>query len=166
MDAEVNRAPCEDPLLHDWLDSIQFVTLCAYKFRRRRHINLQEASARKTYLKTRDFEKHGYTEGCEGCRRMRTGGREVRPHNAQCRQRMEEQLNRLLARMSPRLRGEAERFRDLLALEGAGRREAQAAWQAAGFDESLRLRDERARHDASSALPHRHRLGLARPSVV
>ena len=51
-----------------------------------------ETSARKTYLKKRDFEKHGYTEGCEGCRRLRTGGMEARPHNSQCRARMEELL--------------------------------------------------------------------------
>ena len=51
-----------------------------------------ETNARKTYLKKRDFEKHGYTDGCEGCRRLRTGGMEARPHNSQCRTRMEELL--------------------------------------------------------------------------
>ena len=34
-----------------------------------------------------DFEKHGYTEGCEGCNRMQTGG-ERRSHTAKCRERM------------------------------------------------------------------------------
>merc|ERR1712237_210214 len=53
-----------------------------------------EHSARKTYLKKKDFEKHGFTEGCEGCKRMRAGGMDARPHSAQCRQRMEEQLKK------------------------------------------------------------------------
>ena len=51
-----------------------------------------ESVPRRTYLKPRDFEKHGYTEGCEGCRRVRTGGMGARPHTEQCRARMEEAL--------------------------------------------------------------------------
>merc|ERR1712051_420987 len=34
-----------------------------------------------------DFEKYGYTDGCEGCIRMQTGG-ERRSHTQQCRERM------------------------------------------------------------------------------
>ena len=51
-----------------------------------------ETAPRRTYLKARDFEKHGYTEGCEGCRRLRTGGMGARPHTETCRNRMEERL--------------------------------------------------------------------------
>ena len=35
----------------------------------------------------KDFDKHGYTPGCEGCRRMKDGG-ERRSHTAKCRERM------------------------------------------------------------------------------
>ena len=32
-----------------------------------------EIVSRRTYLKACDFQKHGWTEGCEGCRRLKTG---------------------------------------------------------------------------------------------
>ena len=51
-----------------------------------------EEGTRRTYLKKRDFEKHGYTDGCEGCRRLRTGGMGARPHTQECRDRLEEKL--------------------------------------------------------------------------
>ena len=56
--------------------------------------SLLEQHRKSVYLKIKDFEKHGFTEGCEGCKRLRAGGMDARPHNAQCRQRMEEQLKR------------------------------------------------------------------------
>ena len=40
----------------------------------------------------RDFDKHGYTEGCEGCIRMKHGG-ERRSHSAKCRDRMLKAMN-------------------------------------------------------------------------
>ena len=40
----------------------------------------------------RDFEKHGYTEGCEGCIRMKHGGKR-RSHSAKCRDRMMKAMN-------------------------------------------------------------------------
>ena len=48
-----------------------------------------ETEPRRTYLKARDFQKHGWTEGCEGCRRLKAGNMAARPHNEACRQRME-----------------------------------------------------------------------------
>ena len=48
-----------------------------------------EDGARRTYLKAKDFEKHGYSENCEGCRRLRTRGMGARPHTEECRSRME-----------------------------------------------------------------------------
>ena len=51
-----------------------------------------EPQCRRTYLKHRDFQEHGYTEGCEGCKRLRTGGMGARPHTEECRRRMEEIL--------------------------------------------------------------------------
>ena len=35
----------DDHLLHEWLHAKQFHTVCAYAFRRNRHINMQEACA-------------------------------------------------------------------------------------------------------------------------
>ena len=49
----------------------------------------QETESRKVYIKKVDFERHGYTEGCEGCRRMMTGSMTLRPHTRECRDRME-----------------------------------------------------------------------------
>ena len=48
-----------------------------------------ETEPRRTYLKARDFHKHGWTESCEGCRRLKAGNMGARPHNEACRQRME-----------------------------------------------------------------------------
>ena len=51
-----------------------------------------EGVPRRTYLKPRDFRKHGFSEDCEGCRRIKTGGMGNRPHTEECRARMEEVL--------------------------------------------------------------------------
>ena len=51
-----------------------------------------EEAGRRTYLKAKDFEKHGFTEGCEGCRRLKAGGMSARPHTEECRQRIEAKL--------------------------------------------------------------------------
>ena len=48
-----------------------------------------ESQYRRTYLKNRDFKEHGYTDGCEGCKRLRAGGMGARPHTEECRARME-----------------------------------------------------------------------------
>ena len=42
----------------------------------------------------KDFELHGYTQGCEGCSRLKTGGMEARPHTDTCRARIEEELEK------------------------------------------------------------------------
>jgi hypothetical protein len=52
----------------------------------------EEMNARRTYPKARDFEAHGYTNGCEGCRRQQAGGMKPRGHNDKCRERMEKLL--------------------------------------------------------------------------
>ena len=51
-----------------------------------------EETPRRVYLKPKDFVKHGYTEGWEGCRRLRTGNMSFRPHNEECRSRLEAAL--------------------------------------------------------------------------
>ena len=43
-----------------------------------------EEKARRLYLKKEDFEIHGYTQGCEGCRRRKTGGITARAHTEGC----------------------------------------------------------------------------------
>ena len=48
-----------------------------------------ESEPRRTYLKARDFCKHGWTAGCEGCRRLKAGNMGARPHTEECRRRME-----------------------------------------------------------------------------
>ena len=35
--------------------------------------NRAPETGRSVYFKREDFEKYGYTEGCEGCKRMRAG---------------------------------------------------------------------------------------------
>jgi hypothetical protein len=55
----------------------------------------KEQGPRKMYIKKRHFEKYGYTENCEGCRRLRAGGAMgLRPHTKQCRKRIEEEMAR------------------------------------------------------------------------
>ena len=47
---------------------------------------------RRTRLNPGDFEKHGYTVGCQGCEKLQAGSSERRNHSQQCRARMEEAL--------------------------------------------------------------------------
>ena len=51
-----------------------------------------EARPRGAYLKPKDVKEVGYTDDCEGCRRLRTGNMEMRPHTKECREGMEERL--------------------------------------------------------------------------
>ena len=48
-----------------------------------------EEGRRRTYFKKKDFEKHGYSEGCEGCRRLKAGNMAQRGHTETCRERVE-----------------------------------------------------------------------------
>ena len=48
-------------------------------------------SMRRLYIRRKDVEKYGYTEGCEGCKRMRAG-MSAKPHTQECRTRMEEAM--------------------------------------------------------------------------
>ena len=54
----------------------------------------QEEESRNTYLKVEDLEKYGYTDGCEGCRRLKSGGMTRRAHTSECRERIESQLEK------------------------------------------------------------------------
>ena len=54
----------------------------------------QETEARNTYMENVDFEKHGYTDACEGCRRVMAGSMTLRPHTTECRQRIEEKMGK------------------------------------------------------------------------
>ena len=48
-----------------------------------------EPVRRRLMLQKKDFGKHGFTEGCQGCRQVEQGGY-ARDHNPTCRKRMEE----------------------------------------------------------------------------
>lgn len=48
---------------------------------------------RSVYLKREDFETYGYTIGCAGCRRLKTGILGYKNHTAEWRRRMEESMN-------------------------------------------------------------------------
>ena len=52
----------------------------------------EEKKPRRMYFKAEDFETHGYTEGREGCNRMRAVGMESRNHLETCQARMEEAM--------------------------------------------------------------------------
>lgn len=82
-----------------------------------------ETEPRRTYLKARDFEAHGYTQGCEGCRRLQTGGMQARPHSAACRNRMEALLKQ---QGDPRYRRYQEQA-DQAVWEEVQRQEAEKA---------------------------------------
>ena len=51
---------------------------------------------RSLYLSRRDFEVHGYTDGCRGCLDLASGkpraGSFLSPHSSACRRRMEEAI--------------------------------------------------------------------------
>ena len=52
----------------------------------------EELNAPKTFLTTRDdYDKHGHTRGCPGCRVLLTGTARQK-HTAACRLRMEKEL--------------------------------------------------------------------------
>ena len=53
----------------------------------------REDKPRRTYLKKEDFEVHGYTEGCKGCRWIQTGIGQP-GHDETCRKRMEDNLRK------------------------------------------------------------------------
>ena len=48
---------------------------------------------RSVYLKREDFEKYGYSPGCEGCRLLRAGVLGYKHHTPECRKRIEACLN-------------------------------------------------------------------------
>ena len=52
-----------------------------------------EDQSRRAYLKKKDFEKFGYDEDCEGCRRLAEGMAQ-RPHKETCRLRVEKHLEK------------------------------------------------------------------------
>ena len=87
-----------------------------------------ETEPRRTYLKAKDFEEHGYTVDCEGCRRLRTGGMMARPHSVGCRARMEEILKKA---DNPRYRRYREQA-DQAVWEEIQRQEPEAAEEARG----------------------------------
>ncbi len=54
-----------------------------------------EPEVRKTYIYKADIEKIGATQGCPGCRALMTPGNKYRAkHTNECRQRVEEELNK------------------------------------------------------------------------
>ena len=52
-----------------------------------------EDQSRRAYLKRKDFEKFGYDEDCEGCKRL-MANMAPRPHRDTCRSRMESHLEK------------------------------------------------------------------------
>ncbi len=52
-----------------------------------------EDQSRRAYLKKKDFEKFGYDEDCEGCKRL-LAGMARRPHKDTCRARMGNHLEK------------------------------------------------------------------------
>ena len=52
----------------------------------------KEAVPRRMKINEQDYEEHGFTEGCEGCRVRKAGLQEYRPHTEGCRKRMGEAL--------------------------------------------------------------------------
>ena len=52
----------------------------------------EEDMPRGASIKKRRFEEFGYTEDCEGCRRLRSGVVPRRPHHECCRKRIYEEF--------------------------------------------------------------------------
>ena len=51
-----------------------------------------EDAPRRAHLTKEFFKEHGYTVGCEGCRRLEAGMAKTIVHTEQCRKRMEETM--------------------------------------------------------------------------
>ncbi len=54
----------------------------------------EEDMPKGAYIKRRRFEKFGYTEDCEGCRRLRSGVMPRRPHLESCSKRIYEEVSK------------------------------------------------------------------------
>ena len=52
----------------------------------------EEDMPKGAYVKKHHFEEFGYTEDCEGCRRLRSGVVRRRPHLESCRRRIYNEL--------------------------------------------------------------------------
>ena len=68
-----------------------------------------DGAPKRTDLKKEDFNRHGYSDNCEGCRRLGTGGIGQRAHTAECRKRREKTLEK---EGNPRWTRAEERFWD------------------------------------------------------
>ena len=73
----------------------------------------EELRARRIYYRKADFEKAGYTQGCEGCVRLQDG-RDRRPHKKECVERMNNELEQT-AEGRERLRKAEERMNEGIA---------------------------------------------------
>ena len=93
--------------------------------RRDRNHEPDEALLPRVYLKQSDFDAHGLTQGCPGCRAMREGTR-AQGHSAICRARMEELL-RGTAKGQQRLEEAERRTRDTAGERAAKRIKLQFA---------------------------------------
>ena len=56
-------------------------------------IGTGEEAPRRTYIKKKFYERYGYTDGCEGCNRLRAGLTR-RGHDEGCRSRMEKEMEK------------------------------------------------------------------------
>ena len=125
----------------------------------------EQEQTRRTYLKKEDFETHGYSEGCEGCRRLRTGGMTAKGHTEECRNRMEELLKqddnprwrRAKHRMDERVYRESKNFaqEDGIDVEAESNKFAQEDGIDAEADtaqaQAGNMGDDRSHHQAGSS---------------
>ena len=107
--------------------------------------------SKRVYLKQSDFDAHGLTQGCPGCRAMREGIR-AQGHSAICRARMEELL-RGTAKGQQRLEEAERRTRDTAGERAAKRIKLQFAVRPADpvSSSSASRSDATAGGDAASA---------------
>ena len=107
--------------------------------------------SKRVYLKQSDFDAHGLTQGCPGCRAMREGIR-AQGHSAICRARMEELL-RGTAKGQQRLEEAERRTRDTAGERAAKRIKLQFANRPADpvSSSSASRSDATAGSDAASA---------------
>ena len=56
-------------------------------------IGTGEEAPRRTNIKKKFYERYGYTDGCEGCNRLRAGLTQ-RGHDEGCRSRMEKEMEK------------------------------------------------------------------------
>ena len=124
---------------------------------------LMENKVARTYLRRADFERWGLSEGCPGCRYLRTGQGRQQAHSEACRRRIEGVLKGDSSG-SARLAAPDDRINRALA--DAVERHAAKDWSERRTEEGQRRLSSRVRIPKENCTGHRARLDATPLSLI